>query len=337
MTARTATARSLAALAGLLMLAAQGSVVAQQDPRPLKPAYDDGTVEVIPVRGPVHLVAGSGANITVQVDPDGLLLVDTSAAAMSAKVLAAIRTISDKPIRQIINTSADEHHTSGNENLSNAGRNVNAGIGGRGGREPARLEGAPVIAHEQVLHRMSGLKGEAAREPFGVWPHDTFFTSRKQIYFADEVVEMLHMPAAHTDGDVIVWFRKSDVISTGDVFSTVTYPMIDLARGGTVQGTLDALNRILDITFPAFNNQGGTLVVPGHGRICNESDVAEYRDMTTIIRDRIQAMIDKRMTLAQIKAAGPSKDYDGVYSTPAWTGDMFVAAIYTDLTRAHKR
>jgi cyclase len=337
MSPRTATARSLAALAGALLLAAQGPLVAQQDPRPLKPAYDDGTVEVLPVRGNVHLVAGSGTNISVQVDPDGLLVVDTSAAAMSEKVLAAIKTISDKPIRHIINTSADEHHTSGNENFSNAGRNVNAGIGGRGGREPARLEGAPVIAHEQVLHRMSGLKGEPARMPFGVWPHDTFFTNRKQIYFADEIVEMLHMPAAHTDGDLIVWFRKSDVIATGDVFSTVTYPRIDLARGGSVQGLLDALNQILDITFPAFNNQGGTLVVPGHGRICNESDVAEYRDMTTIIRDRIQAMIDKRMTLAQIKAAGPSKDYDGVYSTPAWTGEMFVEAIYTDLTRARKR
>jgi cyclase len=337
MSPRTATARSLAALAGALLLAAQGPLVAQQDPRPLKPAYDDGSVEVLPVRGNVHLVAGSGTNISVQVDPDGLLVVDTSAAAMSEKVLAAIKTISDKPIRHIINTSADEHHTSGNENFSNAGRNVNAGIGGRGGREPARLEGAPVIAHEQVLHRMSGLKGEPARMPFGVWPHDTFFTNRKQIYFADEIVEMLHMPAAHTDGDLIVWFRKSDVIATGDVFSTVTYPRIDLARGGSVQGLLDALNQILDITFPAFNNQGGTLVVPGHGRICNESDVAEYRDMTTIIRDRIQAMIDKRMTLAQIKAAGPSKDYDGVYSTPAWTGEMFVEAIYTDLARARKR
>jgi glyoxylase-like metal-dependent hydrolase (beta-lactamase superfamily II) len=337
MTVRTATARSLAALAGALLLTAQGPLVAQQDPRAVKPAYDDGTVEVVPVRGNVHLVAGSGANISVHADPDGLLVVDTSAAAISEKVLAAIKTISDKPIRHIINTSADEHHTSGNENFSNAGRNVNAGIGGRGGREPARLEGAPVIAHEQVLHRMSGLKGEPARVPFGVWPHDTFFTNRKQIYFADEVVEMLHMPAAHTDGDLIVWFRKSDVIATGDVFSTVTYPRIDLARGGSVQGLLDALNQILDITFPAFNNQGGTLVVPGHGRICNESDVAEYRDMTTIIRDRIQAMIDKRMTLAQVKAAGPSKDYDGVYSTPAWTGEMFVEAIYTDLTRARKR
>jgi len=337
MTARIATAPSLAVLVGSLMLVDQGLIVAQRDPRPIKPAYDDGNVEGLPVRGTVHLVAGSGANVVVQVAADGLLVVDTSAATMSEKVLTAIRTISDKPIRQIINTSADEHHTGGNENLSNAGRNLNAGIGGPSGREPARLEGAPVIAHEQALHRMSGLKGEPPRMPYGVWPHDTFFTNRKQIYFADEVVEMLHMPAAHTDGDLIVWFRKSDVVSTGDVFSTVTYPMIDLARGGSVQGILNALNNILDITFPAFNNQGGTLVVPGHGRICNESDVAEYRDMTTIIRDRIQSMIDKRLTLAQVKAAGPSKDYDGVYSTPAWTGDMFVEAVYTDLIRARRR
>jgi len=299
----------------------------------VKPAYDDGTVEVIPVQGNVHIVAGSGANIAVQIDPDGVLLVDSSVAAMSEKVIAAIRTISDKPVRQIVNTSADEQHTSGNENLSNAGRNVSAGIGGQNGREPARLEGAPVIAHELVLHRMSGLKGEPARMPYGVWPHDTFYTNKKQIYFGGEVVEILHVPAAHTDGDAIVWFRKSDVVVTGDVFSTVSYPMIDRNRGGSIQGILDALNQILDITFPAFNNQGGTLVVPGHGRICNESDVAEYRDMTTIIRDRIQLMIDKKMTLAQIKAAGPTKDYDGVYSTPAWTGEMFIEAIYADLSK----
>jgi len=322
------------ALAAVIVWAATGLLVAQQGPRPAKPAYDDGNVEALLVRGNVHLVAGSGANITVQVDSDGLLVVDTSVAAMSDKVLAAIQSFSDKPIRHVINTSADEHHTSGNERLSNAGRNISAGIGGQGGREPARLEGAPVIAHEQVLHRMSGLKGEPERMPFGVWPHDTFYTNRKQIYFGGEVVEMLHMPAAHTDGDIIVWFRGSDVIATGDVFSTVTYPIIDRARGGSVQGVLDALNQILDITFPAFNNQGGTLVVPGHGRICNESDVAEYRDMTTIIRDRIQLMIEKGMTLAQVKAAGPTKDYDGVYSTSVWTGEMFIEAIYADLTRA---
>jgi glyoxylase-like metal-dependent hydrolase (beta-lactamase superfamily II) len=329
--------RSLVMLAVVLMGTAPGALVAQQAPRPIKPSYDDGNVEVLAVQGNVHLVAGSGANIAVQVDPDGLLVVDTSAAAASEKVLAAIRTISDKPIRHIVNTSADEHHTGGNEALSNAGRNISAGTGGQQGREPARLEGAPVIAHELVLHRMSGLKGEPARMPYGVWPHDTFYTSRKQLYFGGEVVEMLHVPAAHTDGDVIVWFRKSDVVATGDVFSTVTYPMIDRARGGSIQGILDALNQILDITFPAFNNQGGTLVIPGHGRICNESDVAEYRDMTTIVRDRIQVMIDKGMTLPQIKAAGPTKDYDGVYSTPAWTGEMFIEAIYADLTSLRSR
>ena len=337
MISQTATARCLVALGMVLVYAAAGQLVAQQGPRPVKPAYDDGNVEALPVQGNVHLVAGSGANVTVQVDADGLLLVDTSVAGMSDKVLAAIRTISDKPIRHIINTSADEHHTAGNESLSNAGRNVSAGIGGQGGRVPARLEGAPVIAHEQVLHRMSGLKGEPARMPYGVWPHDTFYTNRKQLYFGSEVVEMRHMPAAHTDGDLIVWFRKSDVVATGDVFSTVSYPRIDRARGGSIQGVLDALNQILDITFPAFNNQGGTLVVPGHGRVCNESDVAEYRDMTTIIRDRIQLMVDKKMTLAQVKAAAPTKDYDGVYSTPEWTGEMFIDAIYADLTNTRRQ
>ena len=332
-----ATARSRFALSVVLAWAATSHLLAQHDHRPVKPAYDDGNVEVVPVQGNVHLVAGSGANITVLVDPDGVLVVDTSVAAMSEKVLAALKTISDKPIRHIIDTSAEEHHTGGNENLSNAGSNVSAGIGGQGGREPARLEGAPIIAHETVLHRMSGLKGEPARMPYGMWPHDTFYTNKKQLYFAGEVVELLHMPAAHTDGDLIVWFRKSDVIATGDVFSTVTYPVIDRTRGGSIQGILDALNQILDITFPAFNNQGGTLVVPGHGRICNESDVAEYRDMTTIIRDRIQLMVDKKMTLAQVKAAGPTKDYDGVYSTPAWTGEMFIEAIYADLTAARRK
>ena len=235
---RRTAARPLAVLAVLASVAPGQLVAQQQGPRPVKPAYDDGNVEVLQVQGNVHLVAGSGANVTVQVDPDGLLVVDTSVAAMSDKVLAAIRTISDKPIRHIINTSADEHHTSGNESLSNAGRNVSAGIGGPSGREPARLEGAPVIAHEQVLHRMSGLKGEPARVPYGVWPHDTFYTNKKQLYFGGEVVEMLHMPAAHTDGDLIIWFRKSDVVATGDVFSTVTYPRIDRVRGGSIQGVL---------------------------------------------------------------------------------------------------
>ena len=327
-------ARTTLLAAALAALAASAHVTAQRaTPRPVKPAYDDGNVEALTVKNNIHLVAGSGANITVQVASEGLLVVDSSVAEMSDKVLAAIRTFSDKPLRLIVNTSGDEHHTGGNEKLSNAGRNLNAGIGGQNGREPSRLDGAPVIAHESVLHLMSGLKGEPERQPYGVWPHDTFYTGMKQLYFGGEVVEMLHAPNAHTDGDVMVWFRKNDVVATGDLFSTVTYPQVNLKRGGSIQGLLDALNRVLDIAVPEFNNQGGTLIVPGHGRICNESDVAEYRDMTTIIRDRIKAMVDKGQTLAQVKAAGVSKDYDAVYSVPSWTGDQFIEMIYSDLSK----
>jgi glyoxylase-like metal-dependent hydrolase (beta-lactamase superfamily II) len=315
----------------VVMIGAVAIVGAQ---RPQKPDYDDGNVEVVPVQGDIYLIAGSGANITVQSGPDGLLVVDTSVAEMSDTVLAAIKTISSKPIRQIVNTSADERHTGGNENLSNAGANINAGVGGQNGREPKRLDGAPVIAHEKALHRMSGLLGEPPRMPYGSWPHDTFFSDKKSLYFGGQVVDMLYQPAAHTDGDLIVWWRRSDVIAAGDVFTTTAYPVIDTNRGGSIQGELDALNRILDIAVPEFNDQGGTLIVPGHGRIGNESDVAEYRDMNTIIRDRIGAMVGKHMTLDQVKAAHPTLDYDGIYSTPQWTGDMFVEAIYRELSAA---
>ncbi len=326
---------------GVVVLAACGAMVAaptaQQTHRPGRPAYDDGAVEALPVQGTVHLVAGSGANVTVQIDPEGVLLVDTSVPEMSDKVLAAVRSISPLPIRHIINTSAIEHHMGGNEVLSAAGRNLNAGVGGPTGREPSRLDGAPIIAHEHALHRLSGLKQEPPRMPYASWPHDTFYTTKKQIYFGGEVVEMVNQPAAITDGDLFVWFRRSDVIAAGDLFSTVTFPRVDLARGGSVQGTLDALNTILDIAVPEINNQGGTLVVPGHGRIGNESDVAEYRDMLTIVRDRVRSMIDKGMTLQQVQAVGPARDYAPLYSAPDWTAEQFVDTVFADLSRPRAR
>jgi hypothetical protein len=137
---------------------------------------------------------------------------------------------------------------------------------------------------------------------------------------------------------MFVWFRRSDVIAAGNLFSTTTYPVIDLGRGGSIQGFLNALNDMLDIAVPAFNNQGGTRIVPGHGRIANESDLAEYRDMVTIIRDRVQAMVDKGMTLEQVRAARPTLDYDGIYADPggAWTGEMFLAAVYRDVSRGRE-
>ena len=299
--------------------------------RSQKPAYDDGNVEALKVQGNVYLVAGSGANIVVQTDPDGLLVIDTSVPAMAEKVLAAIRTISPLPIRQIINTSAEEHHTAGNEAISSAGRNIYAGVGGGGGREPARVQGAPIISTERAMHRMAGLLDEPRREN-AMWPDNTFAGMRKDWSWGGEPIDILHKPAAHSDGDLIVWFRKSDVIATGDILDTVRYPTIDLKRGGSVEGYLNALNDILDVMIPLQNNQGGTLAVPGHGRICNEGDVAEIRDTMTIITDRIRDMVTRGMTLAQVKQAKPTLDYDGVFGDP----NAFIESVYADLSRRLK-
>jgi cyclase len=297
----------------------------------IKPAYDDGNVEALKVQGTVWLVAGSGANITVQTDPDGLLVVDTSVPAMAPKIVAAMKTISDRPIRQIINTSADEHHVAGNEAISNSGKNINAAVGGGIGREPPRVQGAPVLSTERAMHRMAGLLNEPKREG-AMWPGDTFVGMRKDWYWGGEPIDILYKPAAHTDGDLIVWFRKSDVIATGDILDTTKYPSIDLKRGGSIEGYLTALNDILDIMIPEAANQGGTLAIPGHGRICNEGDVAEIRDSLTIITERIRDMVKKNMTLAQVKAAKPSLDYDGVFGDPT----AFIESVYADLSRIAK-
>jgi glyoxylase-like metal-dependent hydrolase (beta-lactamase superfamily II) len=325
--------------AGVMVGANVHTAAQQQEPETLtpfvpggvKPAYDDGNVEVVKVQGNVYLVAGSGANIVVQTDPDGPLVVDTSVPEMADKVIAAIKSITDRPIRQIINTSADNQRTAGNEMISKAGSNINAGVGGGVGREPERVQGAPIIAHERAMHRMAGLLDEPKRENV-MWPGDTFVGMRKDWYWGGEPIDILYKPAAHSDGDLIVWFRKSDVIATGGILNTVNYPVIDVKRGGTVEGYLSALNDILDIMIPERGNQGGTLAVPGNGRICNEGDVAEIRDSLTIIVDRVRDMVKKNMTLAQVKAAKPTLDYDGVFGDP----NAFIESVYTDLSRVAK-
>jgi glyoxylase-like metal-dependent hydrolase (beta-lactamase superfamily II) len=278
------------------------------------------------------LVSG-GANITAQVGEHGVFLVDAGPSAMSAEILAAIRSISPNPIRYIANTNVDADHIGGNATLSVAGLNL-AAINAPGNSGLA-MQAAPIIAHENVLNRMSAPTGERSPFPFAAWPTSTFFGLKKTLALNGEGIELLHQPSAHTDGDSMVYFRGSDVISAGDVFSTVSYPVIDRTRGGTVQGVLDALNRIIDITIPRFNQQGGTRVIPGHGRICNESDVVEYRDMVTIVRDRIQLMAATGMTLEQVKAARPTLDYDGVYgaATGPWTTEMFIEAVYRDVSQ----
>jgi hypothetical protein len=167
------------------------------------------------------------------------------------------------------------------------------------------------------------------------WPPSTFSNKQKDLYSNDEPVVILQVPNAVTEGDSMVWFRKSDVVVTGEIFNQASFPFIDVAHGGTINGILDGLNTVLEITVPKHNQEGGTMVIPGYGRIGDEHDVLEYRDMLTIIRDRVQAAIKKNMTLAQVKAMKPSAtyEYEPRYNRdPAWTADMFVEAIYRNLT-----
>jgi glyoxylase-like metal-dependent hydrolase (beta-lactamase superfamily II) len=285
---------------------------------PARVSVDDGEIHVLPVQGNVYMLVGGGGNTTVQAGQDGVLIVDTKLAAQSDKLIAAIRKISDKPIRYIVNTSADADLTGGNEKVAEAGRTITGGnVAGFNAAFPATM-----IAFEKVGARM-----REAGAPPGGWPQDTYFVDGKDLFVNGEAVQVLHQPAAHSDGDSLVFFRRSDVVSTGDVFVPDRYPVIDVAKGGSINGVLAALNRILDITVPADKQEGGTMVIPGHGRLCDEADVVEYRDAMTILRDRIQDLVKKGRTLEQVKAARITQDYDPLYGP----SDAFVEAAYRSL------
>jgi glyoxylase-like metal-dependent hydrolase (beta-lactamase superfamily II) len=343
--------------------------------KPSPPAAEpaDGEIHVEPVQGNVYMLIGAGANITASIGRDGILLVDSGRAAMSTKVLSKVLQLATdiaaspaanrcvglhcpsnpygwtspgmnaiinspappKPIRFIINTTLDGDHTGGNERLAELPSD--AKIVGVTFPPVGVAPSATIIAHENILQRMSApAKGQAA-VPSGALPTETFHTASYKLseFFNNEGVKIYHEPAAHTDGDTIVYFRYSDVIAAGDILNTESYPVIDVEKGGSLNGILDGLNQILDIAIPEFRSQGGTWVIPGHGRLCDIGDVANYRNMVAIIRDRIQDMIQRGLTLQQVKAAKPTFDYDGLYgsSSGPWTTDMFVEAAYRSLSK----
>ena len=292
------------------------------------PNPDAGEIQVLRVQGDVFVLAGGGGNVTVQAGASGAVMVDSKSAPLTDRMLAEISKLlpPGKPVRYLLNTSAGADHIGGNEHIARAlGSGANWQIVGTPGATQA---GVRIIAHDNVVGRLGGL-------PRMAWPTETFVGGEKELYFNGEPIFMYHVPAAHTDGDSIVFFRRSDVIATGDIFRTDSYPVIDLDKGGTIQGVIDGLNRVLDLAVPAHHEEGGTYVVPGHGRICDEFDVLEYRDMVTIIRDRVKAMIGRQMTVAQVKAARPTRDYDSRYGAASgpWTTDMFVEAVYRSLSR----
>lgn len=300
---------------------------AKQMPFPQNPDWARLEVETLPVQGQVHMIAGAGGNIAVQVGDQGVLLVDTGYEQMAAKTLAAIRKISNKTLRTIINTTLMDSHTGANAVLVREGR-INQAGPGLGGRPNE----ADMIGHSQLLALMTKI----GRQKIAVerWPPSVYSGKSKDLYSNDEPVVILHVPNGVTAGDSIVWFRKSDVVVAGEIFNQASFPRIDLANGGSINGILGGLNHLLEIMVPKHNQEGGTMVIPGYGRIGDEHDVLEYRDMLTIIRDRVQASIKKGMTLAQIKAMKPSATYEyepRFNRDPAWTAEMFVEAIYKSL------
>jgi glyoxylase-like metal-dependent hydrolase (beta-lactamase superfamily II) len=277
--------------------------------------------EVRHVQGNVYMFASTLGNIAIQVgkDPghDGVLLVDTGPARLRDTILAEIGKLSSEPVRFMIATSGDADHNGSNEVLLKPSSSRN-------------FQTQPDIAlyaQDNVLQRYSR-KGSGVSS--AAWPTLTFL-DEKSFAFNGEAIQIIAEKNAHTDGDSIVLFRGSNVIAAGDIFLTTGYPVIDLERGGSIQGEIKALNHILDLTVPRSMQEGGTMVIPGHGRLCDEADVTDYRDMLTIIRDRVQDMLQKGKTLEEVRAARLSRDYDRRYSTSSWTGDMFVEAVYRSL------
>ena len=310
---------------------ALGSAAAQQaSTPPPQQNFDNVQIDAVKVTDNIYMLVGAGGNVTVQFGSEGVLVVDTSYGPMSGKILAVIKQLSSQPIRYVINTHVHGDHIGGNEPIAKAGR-TRAGGNVVGDLGSGATSQAAVIAHENVLNRMSMPAPGQPEVPSAAWPTETFIGSKKEMIFNNEAVQILHQEAAHTDGDSLVMFRRNDVIATGDLFTTVMYPFIDDASGGTINGYVNALNAILDLTVANNVNEGGTLVIPGHGRLSDEQDVIEYRDMVTIVRDRIKEYVGRGMTLEQVKAKKPTLDWDRRYGDGFIKPDAFVEVIYKQM------
>jgi len=312
-----------------------GSVEGRQ-----RPPTADSSLEILQVRPNFFMIAGAGGNIGVQVGDDGAVVVDSGSAQMAPAVVAEIRKVSPRPIRYVINTGPDTDHVGGNEVVAKAGLtilNLNAA-----GLAFTHGGAATIVATENVLARMSAPTGEVSPFPLAAWPTETFFERRRYMYLNGEGIEILRQPAAHTDGDAIVFFRRSDVVMAGDIIDTTRFPMIDVKRGGSIQGEIDALNKLVELAIPSIPlvwRDDGTRVIPGHGRVMHQLDVADYRDMVTIIRDRVQNLIGRGMTLEQVRAADPTQGFTRRYGADPgpWTTTMFVDAIYASLQQSRPR
>lgn len=322
--------RAIAAAMGLLVVAAGSSRAADTE---------NSRLDIVEVRPNFYMIAGAGGNIGAQIGSDGIILVNAGTAAMADEVSAALKKLTPLPIRYIINTNAEADFVGGNGKLAKTGQTIFINLLGGGGLANATANGggAAILAHDSILQRMSAPSGKTPPFPVDDWPTEAFYPKRQTLRMNGEAIEVMHEPAAHTDADSFVFFRASDVVVAGDVIDTTRFPVIDVANGGSIEGEIDALNKLIELAVPPtpFIYRGvGTYVIPGHGHLCEQMEIVDYRDMVVVVRDVIADMIKQGMTLDQIKEASPAKPYETEYGsrTGPWTTNMFVEAVYKSLT-----
>jgi len=297
-------------LLSVMAFAALTPVVAQQ--RPGDSALGDGSLKVVHVQGNVYLFSGAGLNTTVEIGQFGPLVVDTPPAALMPQMLAEMRKLSPWPARFLLHTTADADYLSGDAALLASSRTLEAWI------------------HNNLYNRLLA----APNGPVAL-PASTITYAESMVdTFNSEAVVIYQIPAAHTDSDSVVFFRRSDVISTGPIYTPGRYPVIDLEKGGTINGLIDAVYRVLELAVPGNFASEGTVIIPGRGRLAEESDLGEYRNMLVIMKDRILAMKNKGMTLAQVQTSRLSVDYDTEYHATPADASRFIESIYRTLPQA---
>jgi cyclase len=299
-------------------------------------AQQTSELDVVQVRPNFYMIAGAGGNIGVQIGIDGVVLVDSGTEGASDRVLAAIKKLTPLPTRYIINTGADADHVSGNARLAKAGVTIFTNALGNVNFANAMTNGggASILAHDSILKRMSAPTGKTSDFPVETWPTEAFYTVRKTLRMNDEGIEVIYEPSAHSDSDSFVFFRKSDVVVAGDIFDMTRFPVIDIAKGGSIQGEIDALNRLIALAIPPgpFIYEGiGTYVIPGHGRLCEQLDVVNYRDMVAIVRDNVADLMKGGQTLDQIKNAHPARAYETEFGKQPGSTNAFIESIYKSL------
>jgi len=299
--------RSRSVLVAALALAPPPLALAAQN-------FDTVQVRSVKAGDGVYMLQGAGGNIGVSSGADGVIIVDDQYAPLTDKIRAALAalTLTPGPIRFVLNTHWHFDHTGGNENFGKSG--------------------VVIVAHENVRRRMSAeqfmttFAQSIKASPAGALPVVTF-TDAVTIYYNGDSISAMHVPPAHTDGDVIVWFRHANVVHMGDTFFNGRYPLVDLASGGAVDGLIAAADRVLALA------DANTKIIPGHGPLGDRAALQAYRAMLVTVRDRIKQAVAAGRTLAQVQAAKPTAEFDAVWGNGRITPVMFVEILYQDLSR----